>query len=395
MPFNGSGTFTRTNGTNVGTTTWQLDRDAGANILSGRHDTHDQDIATGLSNCITKDGQTTITANLPMSGYRHTNVANASSRSDYASAAQVQDGSIVYAGTSAGSGNTYTAILAPSISAYSTGMKVVFKADKSNTGTATLNLSSLGAVTFYKNGSLALEAGDIVIDTIYEAFYDSASGGKFHLVNPSTSADRQADGWTVVRDTWTYASATTFTVAGDKTALFNSGDKIKLTQTTVKYFYVVSASYGAPNTTVTVTGGTTFTLANAAITSPYYSKDSSPNGFSHWFAYTPTYVGFSSNPTIAGLFKLEGRKATIALTSTANGTSNSTNFRIGLPFTCSNSGVNYYGGGGVGVDNSNNIFNIIWQINATSAEVTLAKTDGSGWTAANNKTASLTCFYSI
>jgi len=30
------------------------------------------DLATGLSTCITKDGQTTITANLPMATYRHT-----------------------------------------------------------------------------------------------------------------------------------------------------------------------------------------------------------------------------------------------------------------------------------------------------------------------------------
>ena len=56
MAFNGSGTFARTNGTNSGATTWTLDKAAGTKIRSDRHDTHDQDLADGLSNCITKDG---------------------------------------------------------------------------------------------------------------------------------------------------------------------------------------------------------------------------------------------------------------------------------------------------------------------------------------------------
>ena len=42
------------------------------------------------------------------------------------------------------------------------------------------------------------------------------------------------DGWIKATDTWTYASATTFTIAGvDRTAMFPKGTKIKLTQTAV------------------------------------------------------------------------------------------------------------------------------------------------------------------
>ena len=53
------GTFTRTNGVNTGATTWATDAAAGVKIRSDRHDTHDQDLATGINQCINKDGSNT------------------------------------------------------------------------------------------------------------------------------------------------------------------------------------------------------------------------------------------------------------------------------------------------------------------------------------------------
>ena len=41
------GTFTRTNGVHTGTSIWQQDRDAGTKIVADRHDTNDNDLATG------------------------------------------------------------------------------------------------------------------------------------------------------------------------------------------------------------------------------------------------------------------------------------------------------------------------------------------------------------
>jgi hypothetical protein len=64
MPWNGSGTFTRYNGVNTGADTWDLDRQAGTKIESGLHDTHDQDMADAINNCITKDNQSKPTASL-------------------------------------------------------------------------------------------------------------------------------------------------------------------------------------------------------------------------------------------------------------------------------------------------------------------------------------------
>jgi hypothetical protein len=97
-----------------------------------------------------------------------------------------------------------------------------------------------------------------------------------------SSATSQA-GWVTVTDTWTYASADdptfTFTISGDKTAVLSAGMKIKLTQTSAKYFIITNVTYGAPNTTVTVYGGTDYDLTNATITSPYYSTARAPQGF--------------------------------------------------------------------------------------------------------------------
>lgn len=91
------------------------------------------------------------------------------------------------------------------------------------------------------------------------------------------------DGWIEAGETWTYASADaptfTFTISGDKTGKYSVGMRVKLTQTTIKYFIITAVSYGAPNTTVTIYGGTDYTLANAAITLPFYSMSKAPLGF--------------------------------------------------------------------------------------------------------------------
>ena len=90
-------------------------------------------------------------------------------------------------------------------------------------------------------------------------------------------------GWIEVFETWTYASADaptfTFTVVGDKSTKYYPGMRIKLTQTTVKYFIITKVVYSSPNTTITVYGGTDYTLANAAIIYPYYSSAKAPAGF--------------------------------------------------------------------------------------------------------------------
>ena len=92
------------------------------------------------------------------------------------------------------------------------------------------------------------------------------------------------DGWIPDTNTWTYSSADSPTfvisIAADMTALIGVGDRIKLTQTTAKYFIVTAVgAFSGGVTLITVYGGTDYTLVNAAISSPYYSHQRSPFGF--------------------------------------------------------------------------------------------------------------------
>ena len=91
MSWDGSGNFTRSNGVSTGPTTWAQAEQAGRKIRSDDFDTHDQDIADGLENCLTRDGQNSPSANLPMNNRKHTGVADASARTEYAAWGQVQD----------------------------------------------------------------------------------------------------------------------------------------------------------------------------------------------------------------------------------------------------------------------------------------------------------------
>lgn len=126
------------------------------------------------------------------------------------------------------------------------------------------------------------------------------------------------DGWVEPDETWTYVSATTFTTPGDLTTRYNVGDKIRLTQTTAKYFYVTGVSFGSGVTTVTVNGGSDYSLANAAITSPSYSKTITPNGFPQWFNFSTTWTGSGGNPSLGNgtqvsRFSLTGKTAFVKI----------------------------------------------------------------------------------
>jgi hypothetical protein len=58
-----------------------------------------------------------------------------------------------------------------------------------------------------------------------------------------------------------------------------AGMKIKLTDSTVKSFIVTKSTYSAPNTTLTLYGGTDYTLSGGAISAPFYSMMKAPVGF--------------------------------------------------------------------------------------------------------------------
>jgi hypothetical protein len=91
-------------------------------------------------------------------------------------------------------------------------------------------------------------------------------------------------GWISGTGTWSYSSADAPTfvasVPDADAAAINVGDKLKVTQTTDKFF--ITTAKGSPSggfTPITMYGGTDYTLVSAAITSPYYSHAKSPLGF--------------------------------------------------------------------------------------------------------------------
>ena len=73
MPFNGSGTYTLPAGNPVV---------SGSVISSATHIATNSDIATALTACITKDGQSTITANIPFSVHKITGLAAGTTAGD-------------------------------------------------------------------------------------------------------------------------------------------------------------------------------------------------------------------------------------------------------------------------------------------------------------------------
>jgi uncharacterized protein YaiE (UPF0345 family) len=172
MARNGSGTYNLPAGNPVTT---------GTTISSTWANNTLADMATALTGSVASDGQTTPSANLPMGTFAHTNVGNATVRTMYPSAGQLQDGSITYLTSVAGT-NTITAVGAVGMTAYATGQRFTFIAAGANTGACTININSIGAKAITKSGATALSAGDIASGAAIEVFYD---GTQFQLISNS------------------------------------------------------------------------------------------------------------------------------------------------------------------------------------------------------------------
>lgn len=152
-------------------------------------------------------------------------------------------------------------------------------------------------------------------------------------------------GWVEIQETLTYDSPTTITVASGAPTRYQKGDKLKLTQTTVKYFYIV----GVADTVLTITGGSNYTLEDEAITSPQLSRIENPFGFPGWFNWTPSYTAsgsmtFTSVATSVAIFKLTANEANIICraTGTTGGTASNT-ISISIPVLAVDTGSNVTG----------------------------------------------------
>ena len=178
------GTYTKGNN---GTGGWVGDASLGIGIEAGRHDTQDNDFATGINQCLNKDGSNAATGNLNLGGFKYTNAAASTARTELAQVAQVQDGDYIWLGTTGGTATAQTASATPAITAYKAGQKfrAIIGAGLSSTSQSplnhTININGLGAKTI-SNGSIISSAtiGTWVAGAIIELIYD---GTYFRIMN--------------------------------------------------------------------------------------------------------------------------------------------------------------------------------------------------------------------
>ena len=176
------GTYTKGNAATGG---WTGDASLGIGIEAGRHDTQDNDFATGINQCLNKDGSNAATGNLNIGGYKVTNIASGTARTDALSVAQLQDGGIIWCGTSGGSANAQTLTPSPAITAYAAGQRFLFSAGATNTSTVTIDVSGVGAKSIFLSETNSAATGYMIRQGfLYEIIYN---GTQFIVLNQSAT----------------------------------------------------------------------------------------------------------------------------------------------------------------------------------------------------------------
>jgi hypothetical protein len=273
MARNGSGVYSLPAGNPVTT---------GTTISSTWANTTLNDISSALTTSISSDGQTTPSANLPMGNYLHTGVGNATVRTSYAAAGQVQDGSFMYLTSITGT-DTIVATAALGMTAYATGQTFRFISAGANTTTSvTININGIGAKNLTKTGSVALAVGDIVSGAIVQIVYD---GTQFQVTGVTTSLIGLNNTWTGT-NTWTQDSFFTSTgalqVPVGTTAQQPTGanGKIRYNSTTGKYEGYSSAAWSSLGGGATGGGSDTVFIQNSKVITTSYSIPSTQNAMS-------------------------------------------------------------------------------------------------------------------
>ena len=193
MSYNGSGVFTiNTGGQPVIT---------GTTISSTVFNNLTADLATGLTTALTKDGQSTPTANIGMGAFKITNLAAGTVASDAARLDQVQGGAATFI-TVTGTDNL-TGTVVPALSAYATGNQFSFLVANTNTAAVTINVDGIGAKAITRTGTTPLVAGDMVAGQAVEIIYD---GTRFQLVNGNSFTNLKVSGTLAVTGIATFTA---------------------------------------------------------------------------------------------------------------------------------------------------------------------------------------------
>jgi hypothetical protein len=168
-----------------------------------------------------------------------------------------------------------------------------------------------------------------------------------------------------ITDSWSYASATTITVPSGATNLYQKGDKLRLVQSnTTKYFYVI----GIASTTLTVFGGSDYSVANSAISDIYLSRQQNPFGFPLYHNYTPSTLTTitTGNGTLSCRMRMDGpmTKTWVDFTFGSTSSMGSGAVTCSTPFTL-NVGADALQGRGLILDSGTTRFALFVEISNT------------------------------
>ena len=271
-PYNGSGTYTLTAGQPVV---------AGTDILDSTFNTLTADLATALSTCVTRDGQSPPTANLPMGSFKLTGLAAGTAAGHSVRFEQLQTG-VNKLITVAGTGDVITGVMTPTYGAYTNGDMFTFIVGATNTTNVTINLDGLGAKAI-TNGTTALTAGALTANRVVVIQYD---GTRFQLLNSylvtpitgTTGSTVVPVGTTAQRDAAPSAgyvryntSTSTFEGYGSAWGALGGTDYLNTTRIDVASATTLDLTANAPNTrNIRLTGTTTITGVTVAIGQTYF-----------------------------------------------------------------------------------------------------------------------------
>jgi hypothetical protein len=159
----------------------------------------------------------------------------------------------------------------------------VFEALKSEVQTQTVHTitGSGGAlVTRVDNQTVNVNVTGTGGDMLQANYANGTGSANINKVDHAMSADNAVSGWNSLAQTLTFLSAAdaptfTATTSADLRGIISVPMKIKLNQTTDKYFIVTAISA----TTITLYGGTDYILVSAPVNNVFYSLVKAPFGF--------------------------------------------------------------------------------------------------------------------
>jgi len=170
MPWSGTGTFSLLED-------FRQDAAAGSpdnQISSEKVMTELENIKEGLENCLTRTGETTPTANIPMSGKRITGLAAATSENDAVRLKQVTGGVLNFAGTFGGTASAWATTLSTAPAGPTAGYRLRGIVASNNAGAVTVALNALAAKSIKRRDGSDLQANDFKAGQYVELEYNGA-----------------------------------------------------------------------------------------------------------------------------------------------------------------------------------------------------------------------------